>query len=588
MLGLMRSVVAAAVLAVLAALLLPLPGCGPSATDRALDRAETLMEEHPDSAYGIIMEIDSMARQRSPRAKVLEYEGRYMLDIYPIIPDAVHPDFADMDVDDFTLMKAYYLRGYDSYFRGDTESAVLNALHAEKAANEIEAPSSALWKGRIYQLLGMSYSDIYNFVKAGEYFGKAEGMFRKAGKQVNAIYNGLDMILCVSGSTTDTETLDSLAHLAEKMYKENEDCFSDRQLNNYWYFAYAGPSLKRGDRERIERCLEFWNSDSCMMSTDTQLLSMKAKAMSILGIYSNAAVLADSLLGTDMDPNSRVIAYEALANCRLSNSDTTGYMECKDCISRIKDGESGKIIGQSSLDVQNRFNEETARISMESERRAKERVLSLAVVCCLILLAAVFAFITVRKRNRRRMEGRIAELIAIREDLNRINEDLTSSRQEAEAAGKALDEARQDALQELQRNQMEFSAMFAEQISTLNRLCEDMVENPQEGKRHVNKNLRVISELAERLHNPCFIGIVEARVNMTRNGLIYRFREQCSCFLSSDEIDFFILTASGMKYRTVSTIQDSSPNSYSKKKYRIKEKLNKNHPENLAEFISYL
>ena len=69
---------------------------------------------------------------------------------------------------------------------------------------------------------------------------------------------------------------------------------------------------------------------------------------------------------------------------------------------------------------------------------------------------------------------------------------------------------------------------------------------------------------------------------------IYRFREQCSCFLSSDEIDFFILTASGMKYRTVSTIQDTSPNSYSKKKYRIKEKLNKNHPENLAEFIPYL
>ena len=82
--------------------------------------------------------------------------------------------------------------------------------------------------------------------------------------------------------------------------------------------------------------------------------------------------------------------------------------------------------------------------------------------------------------------------------------------------------------------------------------------------------------------------MVEARVNLTRNGLICRLREQCSDFLSSDEIDFFILTASGMKYRSVSTIQDTSPNSYSKKKYRIKEKLNKNRPDNLAEFISYL
>ena len=74
----MRSVVAAAVLSVLTALLLPLPGCGPSATDRSLDRAEALMEEHPDSAYGIIMEIDCMERQRSPRAKVLEYASGFL------------------------------------------------------------------------------------------------------------------------------------------------------------------------------------------------------------------------------------------------------------------------------------------------------------------------------------------------------------------------------------------------------------------------------------------------------------------------------------------------------------------------------
>ena len=76
MLGRMRSIAAIAVLSVLTALLLPLTGCGPSATDRSLDRAEALMEEHPDSAYGIIMEIDSITRQRSPRAKVLEYISR--------------------------------------------------------------------------------------------------------------------------------------------------------------------------------------------------------------------------------------------------------------------------------------------------------------------------------------------------------------------------------------------------------------------------------------------------------------------------------------------------------------------------------
>ena len=34
----------------LTALPLQLSGCGPTATDRALDRAETLLEERPDSA----------------------------------------------------------------------------------------------------------------------------------------------------------------------------------------------------------------------------------------------------------------------------------------------------------------------------------------------------------------------------------------------------------------------------------------------------------------------------------------------------------------------------------------------------------
>ncbi len=37
------------VTAALTALPLQLSGCGPTATDRALDRAETLLEERPDS-----------------------------------------------------------------------------------------------------------------------------------------------------------------------------------------------------------------------------------------------------------------------------------------------------------------------------------------------------------------------------------------------------------------------------------------------------------------------------------------------------------------------------------------------------------
>ena len=133
----------------------------------------------------------------------------------------------------------------------------------------------------------------------------------------------------------------------------------------------------------------------------------------------------------------------------------------------------------------------------------------------------------------------------------------------------------------------ELSSLFSEQIATINSLCENLIENPRSDLSDM-KSMQAISDLFDSLRNPDFIKIVETRVDLTKNGLISRLREQCSGFLTSDDMDFYILTASGMKYRTVSTIQNKSQSSYSKRKFRLKEKLTKNNPKNLNEFISYL
>ncbi len=589
---------------------LQLSGCGPTATDRDLDRAEALLEERPDSAFSIVMSMDSMTRSRNPRARILEYEARYMMDIHPIIPDREHIDIDDMDLDGFIRMKAYYLKGYDSYIKGDMESAVLNSLHAENAAEEEGPLCSPLWKARIYQLLGMSYSGTCYFIKAAEYFDKAKNMFGKAGKKVNAIYNDLDKILCLSGLSADPETTDSLVILAEKIHEQNGEFFSDIRLKNYWHYAYAAPLLKTDDIGKLRKCLDFWNSDSCTMSDNPKLLSMKAKAMSRLGLDLAARQLADSLVRPGIDPYSRIMAYETLASCWMKDGDTGKYLECKDSISGIRDRQAGVIIGQSNLDIQNRFNEEAARKAAESERRADERLRTLAMICGLMIIVTVFILLAIRKRNSLRLKEMFSELIVMKDDLNRIKEELTSSRRESETVGRSLEEARLAAMREKEDNQKkesgyrqrikqleetsgkgsslaELSSLFSEQIATINSLCENLIETPRSDLSDM-KSMQVISDLFDSLRNPDFIKIVETRVDLTKNGLISRLREQCSGFLTSDDMDFYILTASGMKYRTVSTIQNKSQSSYSKRKFRLKEKLTKNNPKNLNEFISYL
>ena len=78
----LRCKAARAVVAVAMAVpfLLPFAACGPTAADRALDRAEALMEERPDSAAVI---LDSLANSKitsSPDYHLLKCETRWQLD----------------------------------------------------------------------------------------------------------------------------------------------------------------------------------------------------------------------------------------------------------------------------------------------------------------------------------------------------------------------------------------------------------------------------------------------------------------------------------------------------------------------------
>lgn len=613
----LRRKAARAVVAVAMAVpfLLPFAACGPTAADRALDRAEALMEERPDSAYSIIMSIDSISRQRNPKARLLESEARYMLDMNPIIPDGRTLDNIATTDDRLTEVKIYYLKGYDSYMKGNVESAVLNALYAEKAAEEGGSRISPLWKARIHQLLGMSYSLAHNLVKAAGYFDMAQKMFVQAGKKINVIYNGLDMIICLSGSKAYAVNPDSIVSLAENIYKENREFFSDLRLKNYWYYTYAGPLLESGDTVRLGRCLEFWESDSCMLSENSRLLPLKAKVMACLGRNREAESLADSLLGLNMDPSLRITAYEALATCYMKDGDIRNYIECRDSISALRDGQAAVIIGRSDLDIQNRFNEEMARTARESEHLARKKQMVWAVVCVLTIITAVLIFLIIRRRAKFRIREKVSELIVMRDDLNKIQEEVDRSRRKSESVSKAYREAKESALLERESNRQkesdyrqrirqleeklnaasattssggELSTLFSEQIAMANCLCEDIMDNPDSSLKSDMKRMRVISNLYENLRNPDLIRIIETRVNLTRDDLIKRLREQYSGFLSSDDIDFYILTASGMKYRTVSAIQNKSMSSYSKRKFRIKEKLKYNNPESLGEFISYL
>ena len=616
---------AVAVLAVLAALLLPLPGCVPSATDRALDRAEALMEEHPDSAYGIIMEIDSMTRQRSPRAKVLEYEARYMLDMYPAVNDSSLSSDPDRYLrhDASSAMKLRYLMAYDLFNKEECDSSIALLLPAIDLADRTD---DDLWKGRILQLIGMSYNHLYNNLIAIRYLKGAKESFLKAGKNTNALYNDLDIALCYSGLPEGMNGDTTAISILDRIRKDYGTMMElDSGLNYQFHSVALAVNNKIGNLPAATasyKALARYPADYLTSLSDE---AQKARYLLLAGDYAGALSLAQSVLDSDPGDSEKVIAYDVALQCNMRSGNIERAFEIKDSIYALQNRCLWEIVDRSVLDYQNLYNEKKAESALQKSKEDRTLLIIVLIAFAVLLTAGVMVYrLTVKVKNFR-IKAYLYDLENVKETLESLAGKLrhseqkglesetmiTTLREEKESLSEALRKETEEHRKETEERRKEDEKRIKED-ETRRREDEERTRRQEirgeSRQRMTNGLIREISryysdidtssvsrglvldsirKIYDRMKSAEFMTEVEDLLNGAIPGFSSRLRQECKG-LTEDEIRFVSLVASGFDPMTISVLLGFKRTSYAKKKARIIQKIKESEVSDSSVFIDIL
>jgi len=180
--------------------MLLLTGCNdPKSVTEALNRAEALMNEHPDSAWAVLntLSLDGMGQNRT--------RARYAL-LYTQAQDKTYRDetndsLISIAVDYYRATDdvrrkflSFYYRGRVMVNAGEFIKAMLSFLEAESLCEEVV---DDYLLGLLYTQMGVVYKEYYDYHRSLEMFKKAAFSYERAGKDFHRLYALVDQaVVC--------------------------------------------------------------------------------------------------------------------------------------------------------------------------------------------------------------------------------------------------------------------------------------------------------------------------------------------------------------------------------------------------------
>lgn len=159
-----------------------------------LDRADSLMETAPDTAYVLLQSID--AEELVSKSHRAHYALLYTQAQDKNYIDEVNDSLIDIAVDYYCGQDDVRRRFLSLYYKGRVYVNAGDNLNAMLPFSKAELLVSALhddyYAGLLYSQLGDIYLDYYDFPKGLESFQMAEACYRRAGKDLHLLYAILD------------------------------------------------------------------------------------------------------------------------------------------------------------------------------------------------------------------------------------------------------------------------------------------------------------------------------------------------------------------------------------------------------------
>ena len=556
-----------AVIAVLALI----AGCGTSPVAGCLSLAESVMEEHPDSALTILNNVaptDLKSEKDKALHALLTVQARTKTNHFD-----TNDSLISIATDYFDAHRHPRYTHMSHFYKGDINQ---NAGSYTVALNEAMTALSAsklnrdtLFMAKSYELIADVYHNSFNMEMAIRNRKEAYRFYESAGKPENVKYAYVETAREYSSDKDAKTALRMLDSIVPSLIVPGvKTTKRDSVFIGLVYGSYLRPlmSLKRHDeaREKLAVSDRYWDDRYIYLKNYPWRAKLFIRShMPDSGLY----YLKNE---TIKNPNwkSSLSYHTALCEYYEYQGDYKKAYDELSIADSIDDQLDRKIFKNSVYLTEKEFYQSQAKI--EKAKAEKTAIISIfIVVIFFIVVACLLIFYRIRMKEKR----------------NEIEESMYESRkahqQLSDLSSMIVDKDKQ-ILKE--RNLIE--DLFREHFATLDILSQEYFEK-KDSRLTKNTIIKDFEDELSRMKSKESLDKLQDIVNSCRDNILVRMRRQLPKFKDRDII-FIALILAGFSPRSVALFTDITIKNYYNIKYRLMERIMNSDAPDKDFFISEL
>lgn len=526
-------------------------------TAELIDRAEQLLEEHPDSALTIMRGIDPSTIHGD------EDMARYRL----IYSEAAYYNRMGVDNDSLTApLYDYYLKNTENHSlraralyqhalvrlnQGENAESLYSLLEAEKS---LKACDNKRLEGLVYRTIGSIYGSEYLFANALDAYNLSVTCFERAGLSHHAIYSSYLAACNLLSVRRYTEGVELLNH-CEVVAAELGDRFLVYDSLIRLCYAY----LELGDKDNFIQAYLRIDLADCVGSSTGDYYAIGA----VYEAYNGNFIKAEELYNISMANNEVLPRYANYVRLKLSilqGDYESALSQYNDYIIE-SDVHVQDALEQNVLNTQIELLQNDIMYREKLNEQTKLRYIYGAVAAVLFVVVLSIYFYYKRKKHKLQLQAYIdviSELeVACREHSS--NDDIS----------KAVDR------------------LYRQRFNDINNLCELYYEHHNSPRYVANIVANVASKIEALRQDADTLRELEEAINLFNNGAMSKLRA-LNLPLSERERRIALYSFAGLSNRAICMLVECKAETLPKIKYGIREKIKQSRSEDTEFLISYL